>query len=155
MEERKERQKLDTERHGIQPQPPWFFYVTGVQLRYTGSPFYVPIRRTMMKTMDIYNENMNDMWEPYPGIEPGSSAWKARRVTVRPPRLPGAYKRYTLAFTRNRGILIALCGCFPSIGCQLYWYIGVRKEDMCSSRMRDILGSNPDQKLSQSLVVIT
>ena len=26
-----------------------------------GSPFYVPIRRTMMNTMDIYYEKMNDM----------------------------------------------------------------------------------------------
>jgi len=31
-------------------------------------------RLTMMNTMDIYNEKMNDMWEPAPGIEPGSSA---------------------------------------------------------------------------------
>ena len=49
------------------------FYVPGVQLRYTGSPFYVPIRRTMMNTMDIYmymyNAKINDMtWEPAPGI---------------------------------------------------------------------------------------
>ena len=70
-EERKERQNLDTERHAIPPQPPWFFYVPGIQLRYTGSPFYVPIRQTMMNTVDIYNEKMNDMWEPAPGIEPG------------------------------------------------------------------------------------
>ena len=88
-EERKERQNSDTERHGIPPQPPWFLYMPGAQLRYTGSPFYVPIRRTMMNTMDIYNEKMNDMCEPAPGIEPGSSAWNARRVTARPPRLPG------------------------------------------------------------------
>ena len=67
-EEKKERQDSDTERHGIPPQPPWFFYVPGVQLRYMGLPFYVPIRRTMMNTMDIYNEKMNDMWEPAPGI---------------------------------------------------------------------------------------
>ena len=38
--------------------------------------------RTMMKTMDICNEKMNDMWESAPGIEPGSSAWKAKRVTA-------------------------------------------------------------------------
>ena len=37
-----------------------FLYVPGVQLRYTGSPFYVPIRRTMMNTLDIYNEKMID-----------------------------------------------------------------------------------------------
>ena len=61
IEERKERQKSDTERRGIPTQPPWFFYVHGVQLRYTGSPLYVPIRRTMMNTMDIYNEKMNDV----------------------------------------------------------------------------------------------
>ena len=28
-----------------------------------------PIRRTMISTMDIYNEKMNDMWEPAPGIK--------------------------------------------------------------------------------------
>jgi len=39
-EERKERQ-TDTERPGM---PPWFFYVPGVQLRYRGPTFYVPIR---------------------------------------------------------------------------------------------------------------
>ena len=60
-EERKDRQNVDTERHGIPPKPPWIIYVPGVQLRYTGSPFYVPIRRTMMNTMDIYNEKMNDV----------------------------------------------------------------------------------------------
>ena len=79
---RKGEYKSDTERHGIPTQPPWFFYVPGVQLRYTGSPFYVPIRRTMINTMDlykykmrtmintmdIYNEKMNDMWESAPGI---------------------------------------------------------------------------------------
>ena len=42
IEERKERQKSDTEIHVIPPLPPWSFYVPGVQLRYTGSPFYVP-----------------------------------------------------------------------------------------------------------------
>ena len=34
--ERKKRQKSNTEIHGISPQPPWFFYVPGVKLRYTG-----------------------------------------------------------------------------------------------------------------------
>ena len=43
---RKERQNSDTESHGIPPQPPWFFYVPGVQLRYTGPTVYFPIRRT-------------------------------------------------------------------------------------------------------------
>ena len=71
-EERKERQNSDTDRHGIPPQPPWLFYVPGVQLRYTGPTFYV--RWTMMNTMDIYNDKMNDMCEPASGIEPGSSA---------------------------------------------------------------------------------
>ena len=33
-------------------------------------------------TMDIYNTNMNYMWESAPGIEPGSPSWKARRVTA-------------------------------------------------------------------------
>ena len=28
------------------------------------------------------------MWSPSPGIDAGSSAWNARRVTARPPRLP-------------------------------------------------------------------
>jgi len=84
IEERKEKQNSDTERHGIPPHPPWFFYVPGVQLRYTGSPFYVPIRRTILNVMDMYNEKMTDMWEPAPSIEP---AWKARRVTARPPIL--------------------------------------------------------------------
>ena len=37
---------LNTERQGIPPQPPRFFYVPVVFLRYTGSSFYVPIRRT-------------------------------------------------------------------------------------------------------------
>ena len=45
IEKRKESQKSDTDRHGIPPQSPWFFYVPGVQLRYTGW--------TMMNTMDI------------------------------------------------------------------------------------------------------
>ena len=81
-------QRSDTERHGIPPQPPWLFYVPGVQLRYTGSPFNIPIRRTMINTMDIYNEKLNDMWEPAVGIEPGSPALKTRRVTALPPRLP-------------------------------------------------------------------
>ena len=62
------------DRNRIQKQPPWLFYVPGVQLRYTGSPGYVPIRRTMMNTMDIYKDKMNDIREPAPGIEPGSSA---------------------------------------------------------------------------------
>jgi len=44
----KERQKSDTERHGLPPQPPWFFYVPRVQERYTGLKFYVPIRRTKL-----------------------------------------------------------------------------------------------------------
>ena len=75
IEERNERQKSDTVRHGIPPQPPLFLYVPGVQLRYTVSLHgYVTIRQTMMNTMDIYNEMMSDMWEPAPGIEPGSSA---------------------------------------------------------------------------------
>jgi len=64
-----------------------FFYVPEIQLRYTGPTFYVPIRRTMMNMMDIYNEKINDMWEPAPGIEPGSPTCKTRRVTARPPRL--------------------------------------------------------------------
>ena len=59
IEKRKERQKSDTERHGIPPQSIWFFYLPGVQLRYT-----VPVH-----AMDIYNDKMNDMWEPAPGIE--------------------------------------------------------------------------------------
>ena len=42
-------------------QSSWFFFVPAVKLRYTGSPFYVPIRRTMMNTMDIYNEKMNNV----------------------------------------------------------------------------------------------
>ena len=55
-------------RETVNSKPPWFFFVSGVQLRYTGSPFYVPIRWTMMNTMDIYNEKINDTWEPAPGI---------------------------------------------------------------------------------------
>ena len=47
-EERKERQNSNTERPGIPPQSPWFFYVPGVQLRYTGPTFYVLIRRTKL-----------------------------------------------------------------------------------------------------------
>ena len=62
-----------TERHGIPPQQPWFFYVPGLQLQYTGSSFYVLIRRMMMNTMDIYNEKLMIMWEA-PRIELGSSA---------------------------------------------------------------------------------
>ena len=46
--ERKERQKLDTEKSGIPPKPPWFFNVPGVKLRHTGQTFYVPIRRTKL-----------------------------------------------------------------------------------------------------------
>ena len=48
----------------------------------------IPIWWTMIKAMNICNEKMTDMWEPAPGIEPGSSAWKAWRVTARPPRFP-------------------------------------------------------------------
>ena len=33
------------------------------------------------------------MWEPAPGIEPGSSAWEARRVNARPPQLPPYQRR--------------------------------------------------------------
>ena len=40
--------ECDTERHGILPQPPWFFYVLGLKLRYTGPTVYVPIRRTKL-----------------------------------------------------------------------------------------------------------
>ena len=36
-----------------------FFYVPGVQLRYTLSSLYVPIRWTTMNMIDIYNETMN------------------------------------------------------------------------------------------------
>ena len=90
-EEREERQKSDTGKHVIPPQPPWFFYVPGIQLRYTGSTFYVPIRWTMMNTMDIYNEKMNDMWESAPGVKHGASGWKARRVTARPLWRDGIY----------------------------------------------------------------
>ena len=84
IEERKERHNSDTERHGIPPQSPWFFYVPGVQLRYTGPTLYVPIRLTMVHTMNkyMYNEKMNDMWELAPGIESGSSAWKSRRGSL-------------------------------------------------------------------------
>ena len=71
IEERKERQKSETERRGILRQPPWFFYVPGVQLRYTGLPFYVPTRRTLMNTMDIYHEKMNYV---------GPSSWYQTRV---------------------------------------------------------------------------
>jgi len=67
IEERKESQKSDIGRHGIPAQSRRFFCVPGVKLRYTGSPFYVPIRRTMMNTMDIYNEQTDDMWEQAPG----------------------------------------------------------------------------------------
>ena len=71
---RKDGQKSDAERPGIPPQPPWFFYVPVVQLRYTGPTFDVPVRRSMVNTMDIHNEKMNDMREPAPGIEPWSPA---------------------------------------------------------------------------------
>ena len=53
----------------------------------------------MMNMIDIYNEKMNDMWEPAPGIERRSSARKAKRVTARRPikaprpRLPFRYQR--------------------------------------------------------------
>ena len=43
----------DIERRGIQPQSPWFFYVAGVQLRYTGPTVYVPIRRTIREITEI------------------------------------------------------------------------------------------------------
>ena len=36
----------------------------------------------------IYTMKRWIMWEPAPGIEPGSSAWKARHVTTRPLQLP-------------------------------------------------------------------
>ena len=39
---RNERQNLDTERHGIPPQPPWFFNVPRVKLRFTGQTFTSP-----------------------------------------------------------------------------------------------------------------
>ena len=45
-----------------------------------------------MNTTDIYNDKMNYMWKPAVGIEPGSSAWMARRVTARPPRLIVQYQ---------------------------------------------------------------
>ena len=75
---------------------------------YTGSPFYVPIRRTMMKTMDIhvYNENMSDMCrEPTPSIEHRSSAWKARCITAWPPRLPGWMEWSVTASQHKKAIL--------------------------------------------------
>ena len=40
--ERRERHNSDTEIPWIPTQPSWFFYVPGVQLRYTGPTFYVP-----------------------------------------------------------------------------------------------------------------
>ena len=48
--------------------------LTGVQLRHTGSTCYVTFRCTILNTMDIHNEKMDDMWESAPGIEQGSSA---------------------------------------------------------------------------------
>ena len=52
-EDRKGRHNSDTERPGIPPQPPWFIYVPGVQLRYTGPTFYVPIRRTNKRVVYV------------------------------------------------------------------------------------------------------
>ena len=55
----------------------------------------------MMNTMDLYNEQINNMWEPALGIEPGSTAWKARRVTARPPPLPLRLGSLQLKDTNN------------------------------------------------------
>ena len=44
----------DTERRGIPPRSSWFFYMPGVQLRYTEPTFYVPIRRMSPRTQWNY-----------------------------------------------------------------------------------------------------
>ena len=43
-------------------------------VRSTAPIHWIAILRTMMNTMDIYNEQIHDMWESAPEIEPGSSA---------------------------------------------------------------------------------
>ena len=40
--ERKERQKSDTEKPRNSTQPPWFIYMPGVKLRYTGADILHP-----------------------------------------------------------------------------------------------------------------
>ena len=59
----------DTVRHGIPPQSPWFFYVSGVQLRYTEQTFYVPIRRTSpKKQINYFGQKITSIWNGRQGV---------------------------------------------------------------------------------------